>query len=122
VSGLHHVALELAAQDAEDGVRFWALLGFGRVEPPGTLARRSVWVEHFAPRGARQQVHFLLTDDPVAPPAGHVAVHVEDYEGCCARLREAGFALEPRPQHWGAARAFVRAPGGHRVEIMAAPP
>jgi hypothetical protein len=38
------------------------------------------------------------------------------------RLEAAGFPVEPRPRHWGAARAFVRSPGGHRVEIMAAPP
>ena len=122
MSGLHHVALELREGDADAGVRFWALLGFERVTPPGTLARRSVWVEHAAPGGARQQIHFLISEDPVAPPAGHVAVHVEDYDTCLARLREAGFDPEPRPEHWGAARAFVRAPGGHRVEIMAAPP
>src|SRR3954447_18563500 len=33
-----------------------------------------------------------------------------------------GHEVEPRTQHWDAPRAFVRAPGGHRVEIMAAPP
>ena len=30
--------------------------------------------------------------------------------------------VDERPRHWGAARCFVRAPGGHRVELMAAPP
>ena len=38
------------------------------------------------------------------------------------RLRAAGFPPEPRTEHWGAPRAFVRAPGGHRVELMAGPP
>jgi len=30
--------------------------------------------------------------------------------------------VDERPRHWGAAPCFVRAPGGHRVELMAAPP
>jgi hypothetical protein len=37
-------------------------------------------------------------------------------------LRAGGHEVEPRAEHWGAPRAFTRAPGGHRVELMAAPP
>ena len=37
-------------------------------------------------------------------------------------IRDEGFEVDERPRHWGAARCFVRAPGGHRVELMAAPP
>jgi catechol 2,3-dioxygenase-like lactoylglutathione lyase family enzyme len=56
------------------------------------------------------------------PPEGHVAVVCEAYESTLAALRAAGFDVEPRAEHWGAARAYVRSPGGHRVEVMAAPP
>ena len=47
---------------------------------------------------------------------------VDDYDDALERLREAGYEPEPRTEHWGAPRAFVRAPGGHRVELMASPP
>jgi hypothetical protein len=36
--------------------------------------------------------------------------------------RDAGFQVEDTRQLWGADRAFVIAPGGHRVELMAEPP
>ncbi len=114
---IHHVALELAPGDVDAVVGFWALLGFARVEPPGTLAGRTVWLE----RGGTQ-IHLLLTDDPVAPPAGHVAVVAEDYDEALERRRAAGFEPDPRDEHWGAPRCFVRAPGGHRVEVMSRPP
>jgi hypothetical protein len=38
------------------------------------------------------------------------------------RLRDAGLEVRPTEEHWGAARAFVQTPAGHRVEVMAAPP
>jgi catechol 2,3-dioxygenase-like lactoylglutathione lyase family enzyme len=114
---IQHVALETREEDADAAVAFWALLGFTEVAPPGALAERSRWVER-----AGTQVHLLLADDEVAPPQGHVAVVAEDYDATLGRLRAAGFAPEPRAEHWGAARAFVRAPGGHRVEVMARAP
>ncbi len=114
---IQHVSLELAPDQADAAVGFWELLGFACVEPPAGLRDRSVWVA-----AGGQQVHFLLTDEPVAPPSGHVALHVAGYEAVAARLRDAGFEVEPRAEHWGAPRAFVRSPGGHRVEVMARPP
>lgn len=114
---LQHVALETRPADAEPALAFWALLGFTAVEPPPGLRGRTAWVQ----RGP-SQVHLLFTDDPVAPPAGHAAVVVEDYAATVAALRGAGHAVEPRTEYWGVPRAFVTAPGGHRVEIMAATP
>ena len=114
---IHHVAVETAPGDADSCVAFYALLGFDRVEPPPTLRDRAVWVQ----RGT-QQVHLLLTDDPVAPPAGHVAIVAPDYEATLARLRDAGFEPDERARHWGSPRCFVADPAGHRVEVMAFPP
>lgn len=114
---IHHVALEASPLDRESLAAFFALLGFARVEPPAALRDRTLWLE----RGATQ-VHVLFADAAVAPPQGHVAVVVEDYDAALGRLRAAGFAPEPRTPHWGAPRSFVRAPGGHRVELMAGPP
>ena len=114
---IQHVTLETRREDVEDGVAFWALLGFERVDPPGRLAETSAWVQR-----AGTQVHLTFHDDPTVPPSGHAAVVAEDYEATVARLERAGFACEPREQHWGSPRCFVTSPGGHRVEVMAFPP
>jgi catechol 2,3-dioxygenase-like lactoylglutathione lyase family enzyme len=114
---IQHVALEVREDDTAACVAFWALLGFAEVDPPEALRDRSRWVER-----AGTQVHLLLTDSPVAPPSGHVAVIAEDYAATLERLRAAGFHADARAEHWGAPRAFVRSPGGHRVEVMARAP
>ena len=110
---LQHVALEVRRADAERCADFWALLGFTRVDPPGELGERSLWLQHDG-----TQVHLLFAEEPVPSPSGHAALVVADYEATVSTLREAGFDPEPRPEHWGAARAFVRDPAGHRIEIM----
>jgi catechol 2,3-dioxygenase-like lactoylglutathione lyase family enzyme len=114
---LQHAALETAAADREPLVAFFALLGFKEVQPPGELGERSRWVQRDG-----TQIHILFADEPVAPPQGHVAVVAPDYDAAMERLRAAGFEPDQRTRHWGAPRCFVRAPGGHRVEVMAAPP
>ena len=115
---IQHVSLECRPEDAGDLLRFWRALGFDEVEPPESLRARSTWVQ--APGGS--QVHFLWTAEPVAPPGGHTAVVARDYDATLAALRGIGHEPEPRDEHWGAPRAFVRGPGGHLVEVMAAPP
>jgi catechol 2,3-dioxygenase-like lactoylglutathione lyase family enzyme len=114
---LQHVALETREQDVEASIAFWALLGFEVVEVPPGLAGRTHWVQ----RGSTQ-IHLLLTDDPVVPPAGHAAVVAEDYDATLAALRAAGHPVDDHPQHWGVPRAFVTSPSGHSVEVMSAPP
>jgi catechol 2,3-dioxygenase-like lactoylglutathione lyase family enzyme len=114
---LQHVTIEVAADQVDECVAFYALLGFDRVEPPASLAGRATWVERDG-----TQVHLMPVEAPVVPPRGHHAVLVRDYDGTFAALREAGFDPEPRKEHWGAARSFVRNPAGHRVEVMAGSP
>ena len=114
---LQHVALEVRDGDADAEVAFWALLGFEEVSPPATLAGRTRWVQ----RGATQ-VHLLFAQEPVVPSHGHVAVIAPAFAETCARLAAVGTIPELREEHWGAPRAFVSTPAGHRVELMAAPP
>jgi catechol 2,3-dioxygenase-like lactoylglutathione lyase family enzyme len=114
---LQHAAIETHPRDADALIAFFALLGFDEVDPPESLRGRTRWVQR-----AGTQVHLLLTDDPVVPPSGHVAVVAPDYDAAVAALRAAGHDVTDRAQHWGAPRAFATAPGGHRVELMAAPP
>jgi catechol 2,3-dioxygenase-like lactoylglutathione lyase family enzyme len=114
---LQHVALETKEEDVEDAVAFWELLGFMRVDPPSSLADATTWLER---KGT--QIHLLYSDDPVAPPQGHPAVVVEDFDTAYAAIESAGHPIERRREHWGEPRAFATAPSGHRVELMAAPP
>jgi catechol 2,3-dioxygenase-like lactoylglutathione lyase family enzyme len=113
---LHHVGIEIAPADVERAVELFELLGFERVEPPPSLAEFT-WLE----RGGTQ-VHLMPDERPTAPPRGHLAVVAPNFEATVARLRERGFEVEPRRAHWGAARAGVALPPGHRIELMAAPP
>jgi catechol 2,3-dioxygenase-like lactoylglutathione lyase family enzyme len=113
---LHHVGIEVAPSDIESTVRFFELLGFARVEPPRAL-REYAWLEREG-----TQVHLMPAEEPTVPSPGHLAVVVADFDQAVARLRERGFAVEPKREHWGEPRALAIAPGGHRVELMAAPP
>jgi catechol 2,3-dioxygenase-like lactoylglutathione lyase family enzyme len=113
---LHHVGIEVAPADVEALASFFELIGFERVEPPETL-REYIWLECEG-----TQVHLMPEEEPTVPSPGHLAVVVADFEATVARLRERGFAVEAKREHWGEPRALAHAPGGHRVELMAAPP
>ncbi len=114
---IQHVSLETGREAVQNELAFWALLGFEPVEPPGSLGAVAAWAQR-----AGTQVHLLFAEEPVVPPQGHVGVVAHDYAATLERLRRAGFAVEPHAEHWGAPRAFVRSPAGHRVELMAQPP
>jgi catechol 2,3-dioxygenase-like lactoylglutathione lyase family enzyme len=114
---IQHVALETRRSDGEAAAAFWRLLDFEDVDPPESLRDRAAWLQREG-----TQIHLLWSDDPLVPPEGHVAVVVDDYEGTLECLREAGHEVEERTRHWGVPRSFVRTPGGHRVELMAAAP
>lgn len=113
---LHHVGIEVAPADVEAAAGFFELIGFARVEPPATLSEFT-WLERDG-----TQIHLMPTEEPTVPSPGHFAVVPPDFDAAVARLREAGFAVEPKRAHWGQPRALAIAPGGHRVELMAAPP
>jgi catechol 2,3-dioxygenase-like lactoylglutathione lyase family enzyme len=114
---LQHVTLELRRSDVDACVAFYGLLGFARVEPPGSLADRAAWLQCGA-----TQIHLMWGDDPVVPPRGHVAVVAPDYDAVVGALHSAGFEVEPRAEHWGVPRSYVHDPAGHLVEVIAAPP
>lgn len=113
---LHHVGIEVAPSDVERSVELWEALGFEEVEPPSTL-REFTWLEREG-----TQVHLMPTESPTVPSRGHTAVVVADFDRTVADLKERGFEVERRREHWGVPRALALAPGGHRVELMAAVP
>jgi catechol 2,3-dioxygenase-like lactoylglutathione lyase family enzyme len=114
---LQHVGIEVRPVDLERSIEFWRLLGFERVQPPPSLAGSFTWLE----RGGTQ-VHLMHEDSPTVPPRAHIAVVAPDFEDAFGHLATAGFEIERRSEHWGVPRALAIAPGGHRVELMAAPP
>ena len=113
---LQHVALEVRPEQAEACAAFYALLGFVEVPTPETLSDRVRWLQR-----SGDQIHLLYSDAP-APPSGHFAVVVGDYEATTRAVREAGHEVDPRFEHWGSPRAYLRDPAGHRVEVMAYAP
>jgi len=113
---LHHVGIEVTPGDVERSVELWQALGFEQVEPPPTLSEFT-WLERDG-----TQVHLMPMASPVVPARGHTAIVARDFERDVAVLRKLGFEVELRREHWGAPRAVALAPGGHRVELMAAPP
>jgi catechol 2,3-dioxygenase-like lactoylglutathione lyase family enzyme len=114
---LHHVGIEIAPADVERAVEFFGLLGFEAVEVPASLGDGFTWLERDG-----TQVHLMHERQPTVPARGHLALVTPDFEAALARLREHGFETRPGREHWGAPRAHAVAPGGHRVELMAAPP
>jgi catechol 2,3-dioxygenase-like lactoylglutathione lyase family enzyme len=114
---LHHVGIEIEPSDVEHAVEFFTLLGFERVQPPPALAADFTWLE----RGGTQ-IHLMHEERPTVPERGHLALVVPEFEATLVRLHEHGFETRPGREHWGAPRAHAVAPGGHRVELMAAPP
>jgi hypothetical protein len=114
---LHHVAIEVDPEQVEACAACWELLGFARVKVPEALGDSFTWLE----RGGTQ-IHLIHTEAATVPALGHAAVVVEDFEATFAALEEGGHEPERHRELWGEPRAFVTMPGGHRVELMAAPP
>ena len=113
---LHHVGIEVAPADIAAAAGFFELIGFVRVEPPAAL-QKYTWLEREG-----TQVHLMPEDDPTVPSPGHLAVVAPEFDATVSRLREHSFEVEPKGEHWGQPRVVATAPGGHRVELMAAPP
>ena len=114
---LHHVSLEVPPDQVGRTIEFWELVGFTHLDAPEEIAPYVSWLERQG-----HQIHLIHTEGATAPALGHAAVVVPQHAQTVAALREAGFEVEDARELWGEARAFALAPGGHRVELMAAPP
>lgn len=113
---LHHAGIEIRPEEIGRAIELFELLGFEQVEPPPTLTEFT-WLEREG-----TQIHLMPEPAPTAPPRGHLALVVPEFGWTLERLREHGFELEQRRNHWGSPRFVVLAPGGHRVELMEFPP
>jgi catechol 2,3-dioxygenase-like lactoylglutathione lyase family enzyme len=113
---LQHAGIEVSPADLDRTVEFFAILGFTEVPCPiddGAFT----WLEH-----SGTQIHLLHEPNPTVPTRAHVAVVVPQFDAALARLQEHGFKVERRREYWNEPRALATAPGGHRVELMSAPP
>ncbi len=114
---LHHVAIEVLPADAERFGEMLELIGFQSIDAPEEFGGGIPWYEREG-----TQVHLIITEGATAPALGHAAFVAPDFEATASALGAAGFEVEEHRQLWGERRSFILAPGGHRVEIMAAPP
>ena len=114
---IHHVALEVKVEDAGSEASFWTAVGFTEVPVPEALGDGYTWLE----RGGTQ-IHLMHVVEPSVPESGHVAVVAPDFESVVGRLRGLGAEVRPGREIWGEKRAKAISPGGHTVELMAAPP
>lgn len=114
---IQHVTREILPSELDGTAAFYRMLGFEPVPAPDAIGGRAVWLE----RGGAQ-VHLMFVDEASAAerrPSGHVGFVIPDYARTVQRLQEAGHAVQPRREHWGAPRSYVRDPAGYLVELMA---
>ena len=114
---LHHVSIEVHPDDVAACIEGWELLGFTKLEAPPEISEYVSWLEHGA-----TQIHLIHSEAAVVPQLGHSAVVVDDFEATFEALEKAGLEPERHRELWGEPRGFVVIGGGHRVELMAAPP
>jgi hypothetical protein len=114
---LHHVSLEVLPADADAFADLLPAIGWEPLEAPEALGGNVDWYER---QGT--QIHLIRTEGATVPVLGHPALVVEDFAAAIEELRRRGFEVQDARELWGEPRAFVIAPGGHRIELMAAPP
>jgi catechol 2,3-dioxygenase-like lactoylglutathione lyase family enzyme len=112
---IQHVTRVVTTAQIDPCIAFYAILGFRRVEVPPGIEGRAIWLEEGA---TPSQIH-LMTADDARPDPGHFALICPDYDSTLDRLRGAGHEVEPRREHWGSPRAYVRDPAGNMIELMA---
>jgi hypothetical protein len=109
--------MEVNKRTLSKELRFWTIAGFVQVAVPDVLGSGYAWFEREG-----TQIHLIAVDEPVVPVKGHAAIVAPEFDLTVERLREAGFEVRDGRELWGAARAKAITPGGHTVELMAAPP
>jgi hypothetical protein len=111
------VSIEVDPADADAFGELLGAVGFRPIDPPGPLGGTVRWFE-----SAGTQVHLILTEAATVPVLGHSAFVPPDLDASLTAIAELGLEVQEARELWGERRAFVLAPGGHRIELMAAPP
>jgi catechol 2,3-dioxygenase-like lactoylglutathione lyase family enzyme len=117
---IQHVAVQILSSELDRCRSFYGLLGFREVAPPAGIRGRAVWMER-----SGSQIHLMpvpVRERTGASPGGHIGIVVDRYDDTVRLLRAGGYTVEPRREHWGSPRAYVRDPAGNLVELMARAP
>ncbi len=118
---IQHVTRPIQRSQLGECLGFYGLLGYEQIPVPTGIQGRGVWLARRGSDPKTADLHLQFADGPMADQ-GHVAFIVARYEGTLTSLREAGYEIEPRREHWGSPRAYVRDPAGNLVELMARAP
>jgi catechol 2,3-dioxygenase-like lactoylglutathione lyase family enzyme len=118
---IQHVTRQIQRSQLADCLHFYGLLGYEQIDVPPGIEGRAVWLARPGADPSQPQLHLQFAEVH-ATEQGHVAFVVTPYEETVARLRAAGFEVEPRREHWGSPRSYVRDPASNLVELMARAP
>jgi len=118
---IQHVTRRIQRSQLAACLGFYGLLGYEQIAVPPAIEGRAVWL---ARSGAEPGAHLHLqfAEEAPDPDPGHVAFVIAPYDETLASLRAAGFEVDPRREHWGSPRAYVRDPAANLVELMARAP
>ena len=110
--GIQHVTV--AAEDLDESVRFYELLGMTLVHDRPDLGIDGAWMQC-----AGEQVHIVVRHGrPVPDATTHFAVIVDDLDACVAELAGHGVEANPLRRVQGAGRqVFIQDPTGNVVEL-----
>jgi catechol 2,3-dioxygenase-like lactoylglutathione lyase family enzyme len=118
---IQHVTRQILRSQLADCLRFYGLLGYEQIDVPPGIEGRAAWLAQPGASRSQPDLHLQFAETH-APEPGHVAFVVTPYEETLASLRAAGFEIDPRREHWGSPRSYVRDPASNLVELMARAP
>lgn len=112
ISGLHHVAINVA--DVPAAVRFYTdVLGFEVVDTRPDFGFEGAWLQ-----AGTHQVHLMGVPDAHIDRGQHFALQVDDAEAWARAIEGKGVKVRRSEYFPGAGRqVFVRDPSGNRIEL-----
>jgi catechol 2,3-dioxygenase-like lactoylglutathione lyase family enzyme len=113
---LHHVNVTVTPELEGATKRFYGeVLGLKQIPKPATSRQSGAWYEI----GATQLHLSVEAESSEELSSRHVCFTVADLAEAEQRFREAGVEIIPDPRpNPGAARFYVRDPGGNQLEIV----
>jgi len=113
---LHHVQLAIPPGSEDEAREFYGgVLGCQELTKPATLAEPDgAWFRY-----GGVELHLGVAEDYRSDPEAYPGILVGDLDELEARLRAAGYGVEPDYRLPGYRRFYVRDPFGNRIEFLA---